>query len=178
MKNQNLLDELGRMSNRERLKAILKNSDYIFSEEFISFLKGLLEFADTTTDDPSYFERIYVGEDSSFLEEMKNEMGKQAELVKDVWNSILDFKNHHSAHVLIRESDAKIINTTADETMEELLSCGKCDELIKSHGLCNGCLSGRFPEKIVEKLQPNSKSKDQYLISNKEILWNQHFKRH
>lgn len=177
MKNQNLLDELGRMPKRERLKAILKNSDYIFSDEFIGFLSGLLEFADTTRDDPSYFERIYVGEDSSFLEEMKYEMGKQAELVKDVWNSIVDFKNQHSAHILIRTSDAKVISTSADKSIEEVLPCGKCDELIKSHGLCNGCLTGKFPEKVAETLQISAKSKDQKLISNGEILSNQHFRR-
>lgn len=176
MKNQNLLDKLGRKPKRERLKAILKNSDYILSEEFISFLKGLREFAQATKDDPAYFERIYIGENSSFLEEMKIEMEKQAMLVEDVWNSILEFKNQHNAHVLVRTHDAKVFNTSSGKSVEEILPCGKCDELIKSHGLCNGCLTGRFPDKVSERLQKNSESKNQDLITNREILFNRHYK--
>jgi hypothetical protein len=176
MKNQTLLDELGRKPRKERVRAILQNSDYILGEEFLSFLQGLLEFAKTTSDDPGYFERIYVGENTEFLNLMKTEMEEQAELVKDVWNSIQDFKNQQRAQVLIKTSDAQIFNTAAGKSIEEVLPCGKCDELIKSHGLCNGCLSGRFPDKVSERLQNNDEFTQQHLVSNKEIISNQQLK--
>lgn len=176
MKNQNVLDDLRRKTKPERVKAIMQNAVFIFSEEFISFLEGLMEFAKTISDDPGYFERIYVGEDSDFLNLMKIEMEEQAKLVEEVLTSIQEFENQHHAQVLISSRNEKLFHTSASKPIEEILPCGKCDELIKSHGLCNGCLSGRFPDKVSERLQTNDKVVENNMISNKEILSTKHFK--
>ena len=153
MKNQDLLDELGKKPDQKRLEAITKNSEYILSEEFVTFLEGLLEFAEITQNDPGYFERIYVGEDSSFLELMKSEMEKQTEVVKDVWETVQCFRNQHNIQILVKTGKSEIFADSLGKSIAEILPCGKCDELIKSYGLCNLCLSGRISKKVMETLK-------------------------
>lgn len=171
MKNQLILDELGKLSQKSRLKKIAKKKEYILGEDFISFLKGQLEFAEAIRNNPSYFERIYMGENSEFLKFMKSEMEQQASMAREVWQSIENFVEQHDMNVLLKTGLASIFGDKAHDSFEDHLPCGKCNELIKSHGLCTGCLSGDLPKQVKETLQNKSDAdSNSNLVGNKEIL--------
>ena len=173
MKNQNLLDELGRKSNKERLTTIKENADYILSDEFISFIRGQIEFVESIDNGARYFDRVYVGEDSSFLEFMKSEMEKQAEVVYKVWRSIEMFTTRHDIKILLKTGLASIFKNCTQEAANEDLPCGKCNELIRNHSLCQACLSGQLPKWIKEALQQELQLREQtQLLDNQEIISN------
>jgi len=171
MKNQILLDDLGKLSRSARQKIIAKKKKIVFSEDFLSFLKGQLEFAESIRKNPSYFERIYMGEDSEFLNFMKSEMEQQTKIARDVWLSIEKYVEQHDMNVLLKTGLASLFGNTAQVSFEDHLPCGKCNELINSHGLCTGCLTGDLPKQVKETLQNKTDSDtNSKLVGNKEIL--------
>lgn len=147
IKHQTSLERLIIMSEPERLKSIIENRDTILSDEYITFMKGQIEFAESMENGAGYFDKVYVGEDISFLNFMKKEMEKHAVNVDIVWKSMKRAVHYLDEKLLFETGLKGILTDHFQEISSEAIPCYKCSELSNSHGLCNGCLhTGKPPE--------------------------------
>jgi len=152
MKNQILLDNLIKMNETDRLRAVIKDKETILGDEFITFMRGQIEFAESVEKGAGYFDKVYVGEDSSFLNFMKKEMEIHAVNVDIVWNSIQRVVRYLDEKLLFETGMIGALNNHVEAISERKHACYKCSELVESHGLCNGCLhTGKQPVSAKQK---------------------------
>jgi len=160
MKNQILLDNLMLMNETERLTTIIENADSILNEEFITFMRGQIKFAESIENGAKYFEKIYLGEDASLLNFLKKEMGQHTVYVSIVWNSMQNIVHYLDEKLLLKTAIKSSIKDHILAISTETNPCYMCSELSNSHGICSGCLQiGNPPASVLPK--DGKKDKDQ-----------------
>lgn len=161
MEKQILLDKLILMSETERLDKIIKNADSILNDDFITFMRGQIEFAERIENGARYFDRIYFGEDASLLRFLKKEMEHHAVQVDITWKTIQKAIHYFDEKLLLETSMKTALEGHVLALSNEANPCNMCSELTNSHGLCNGCLkTGKPPASIQQHKEKKVNKQD------------------
>lgn len=140
MNYHELLDNLSLLNEDDQLVEIEKNSDIIFSDEFISLIKGQLQFAAKEMAGAGYFEKIHKDEDAETLRNVQTELREQSKRYSSVWlNMIKINKGFNFRHYVEHASKKKNVYHADEEDLFDYDYCLKCGESGASAVLCGQC---------------------------------------
>lgn len=136
-----LLDYLGFQNEEDRLVEIEKNSDIIYSDEFIELLKGQLQFAAKEMAGSGYFEKVFDDENSETLYNIQSEFRAQHKRNKKVWDSMLKIDKTFNFRKNDRNAPSHPeAGQFAEENIFNYDYCIKCGLSGASTALCDLCM--------------------------------------
>lgn len=140
MNYQKLLEYLGKLNEGDRLIEIERMAEDVFSDEFISLIKGQLQFAAKELAGAGYFEKVYAEEHEEMLQDIQTSIREEFKKNKKTWSSMIRINNGFK----FRDPDPEKpyqhrVNHADEENLFDYDYCIKCGLKGASTRLCNKC---------------------------------------
>lgn len=136
-----LLDYLGTLDELDQLVEIERFADLVYSDEFISLIKGHLQFAAKEMAGAGYFEKVYHEEDADLLFDVQTDFREQNKKNKKVWHSMIKLNegfNFRNSSEYAPKKDR--VNHSDEESLFDYDYCIRCGMAGCSSALCCECL--------------------------------------
>ena len=142
MDHNELLEYLGKLDEGDRLVEIEKNSELVYSDEFINLIKGLLQFAAKELAGAAYFTKIHLAEDEQTLQTLQTDMREQNKRNQKVWLSMIKMNKGFNFRNYFEHADKMDqVNSADEENIFDYDYCIKCGLSGGGEILCGNCMN-------------------------------------
>ena len=136
-----LLDYLGTLNEEDRLIEIESVADLVYSDKFISLIKGQLQFAAKEMAGAGYFDKVYNGENSEILKKIQSEFREQSTKYRRVWISMIKLNKGFGFRNVDKQDLPKHgVVQPEDENLFDFDYCLICGISGGSDALCSKCI--------------------------------------